>query len=102
LIAIQINDYGLIATGSRLVSSWRRGKMSGRKRSLSGRRDIYTAAARKPLANFRLALEAPDVPDFSSGIMGFDLRLALCDTIKFEGNPRFAHEPHYADLWHRR
>jgi hypothetical protein len=50
----------------------------------------------------RLALKAPDVPDFSSGIVGFDLPLALGDTVKFEGNPKFAHGPHYADLGRRR
>jgi hypothetical protein len=63
---------------------------------------INTPGACKPLVNFRLALKAPDVPDFSSGIVGFDLPLALGDTVKFEGNPRFAHGPHYADLGRRR
>ena len=52
---------------------------------------IDAAAACQPLVNFSLALKAPDVSNFGSGIVSFDLPLALCDTVKFEGNTRFAH-----------
>jgi hypothetical protein len=54
---------------------------------------IDATAAIKPFVNFRLALKAPDVPNFSPGIVGFDMPLALCDTVEFEGDPRFAHKP---------
>jgi hypothetical protein len=51
----------------------------------------------EPLVNLGFGLEPLDVTNFGSGIVGFDLPIALRNALKFEDNPRgFAHEAEYA------
>jgi hypothetical protein len=78
----------------RLIRSERTAPFIGRSFCVALRpQPIDSTAASKPFVYFRLALKALDVPIFGSGIVGFDLPLALCDTVEFECDPRFAHEP---------
>jgi hypothetical protein len=53
---------------------------------------IDALASQQPFIDISFALEAPDVPNFGSGVVGLDLPVALRDAVEFENDlGRFAH-----------
>src|SRR6266478_4728382 len=63
---------------------------------------IYAPASFQPLINFSFALKPLNVPNFGSGVVSFDLPVALRNAFVFEDDPRrFAHGHQYAVVRNR-